>query len=250
MADSKIRWKRGDFISLGRAVSDFNKKVNALKTEENKIYLPETINYKELKENIITRKELNRTINSLRRFQKEGAENLYITGAGEFLTNWERKELGIMSRSIQAKLRTELKKLNEPLESGYSRAQMGSLRVQEIKAQIANIKKIETLKGYDFISLKKRIERAGKSDYEMKKAENYRRNYLKEMEKYSHFDNYDLLMKKLNSFTNPLSFYDFVSANEITGDLTYQSDESYTQEAFNSFLTDLGIEPNDTMSIK
>ena len=50
----------------------------------------------------------------------------------------------------------------------------------------------------------------------MKKAIVFRENYLKEMEKYSHFDNYEKLMKKLRSFTNPISFFNFVSQNELT----------------------------------
>jgi hypothetical protein len=34
------------------------------------------------------------------------------------------------------------------------------------------------------------------------------------------------------------------------GDLTYQSDETYTQEAFNSFVQDFGIEiDNDSVSL-
>ena len=37
--------------------------------------------------------ELNRVINSLKRFSKEGAEDLYVTKAGEQITKWERKEL-------------------------------------------------------------------------------------------------------------------------------------------------------------
>jgi hypothetical protein len=78
---SKIQWKQGDYIKLGRAVADFNKKVNKLQAEENKLYLPSLIEYKEAKENITTRGELNRLINSLRRFNREGAEELYITEA-------------------------------------------------------------------------------------------------------------------------------------------------------------------------
>ena len=74
---SKIRWQRGDYITLGKAVSQFNKKINELQKEESKDYLPDTLEYKEVKENITTRKELNRVINSLRRFKKEGAEDLY-----------------------------------------------------------------------------------------------------------------------------------------------------------------------------
>lgn len=242
MADSRINWKRGDFVRLGRAVSDFNKKINELNKEERKLYLPEKIDYKEAKENITTRRELNRLINSLRRFQKEGAEDLYITEGGETITKWERRELGIQSRIAQTRLRAELKNLEKPLESGYSRVQMGSIRAREIEAQIKNLKQIETKRGYEFNALKRRIMSQGASDYTMKKAIVFRENYLNEMKKYSHFDNYDKLMKKLNSISNPVSFFNFVSQNELTGDLTYQSDEVYSQEAFNSFVQDFGIE--------
>ena len=216
MADSKINWRQGDFIRLGQAVSRFNKKINELQAEENKLYLPETINYKEAKENITTRRELNRLINSLRRFQREGAEDLYKTQSGEEMTKWERRELGIQSRIAQSRLQNELKTLNEPTESGFSRAQMGSMRVREINAQIKNLKNIESAVGYEFNRLRDRLSRMGTSDYTMKKAIVFRENYLKEMEKYSHFDNYEKLMKKLRSFTNPVSFFNFVSQNELT----------------------------------
>ena len=249
MAQSEIRWKRGDYIKLGKAVSDFNKKINELQTEENKLYLPEKIEYKEAKENITTRSELNRIINSLRRFKREGAEELYTTEAGEQITKWERRELGIQSRIAQTRLRLELKELNKPLESGFSRVQMGSTRVREIEAQIKNLKQIENKKGYEFKRLKERIQNIGRSDYIMKKAMIYRENYLKEMEKYSHFDNYDKLMTKLNSIQNPVSFYEYVSKNELTQDLTYQSDQYYSQQEFNRFVEELGIENIDDSEI-
>ena len=47
MAQSQIKWKQGDYVKLGKAVSEFNKKVNELRNEENKLYLPETIKYKD-----------------------------------------------------------------------------------------------------------------------------------------------------------------------------------------------------------
>lgn len=90
---SKIKWQQKDYLSLGRAVANFNKKINKLQSEEKKLYLPELKNYKDIKENIQTRSELNRIINSLKRFSKEGAEDLYVTKAGEQITKWERKEL-------------------------------------------------------------------------------------------------------------------------------------------------------------
>ena len=248
MADSRISWKKGDLIRLGRAVSDFNKKVNRLNAEEKKLYLPEAISYQEAKENIMTRKELNRVINSLRRFQREGAEDLYITEGGAELSKWERRELGIQSRVAQTRLRRELQTLEKPREEGYSRVQMGSMRAREIESQIKRLKNLEKEPKGNFYLIKDRVIRWGASDYTIKMATVFRKNYLEEMKKYASYDNYDKLMKKLHSFSNPVSFYNFVSQNEFAGDLTYQSDEVYTQEAFNSFLQDLGIETEDVQT--
>lgn len=248
MASSQIRWKKGDFIKLGKAVSQFNRKINELQSEENKLYLPEIIDYKEAKENITTRRELNRLINSLRRFQSEGAEDLYTTMAGENITKWERRELGIQSRIATMRIQKELNELNEPLESGYSRAQMGSRRVKELQAQLKNLKSIENKKGYEFNRLRKSLNIQGTSDYEMKKAIIYRQNYIEEMKKYSHFDGYDDLMKKLEAIKNPIDFFNFVSKNELTQDLTYQSDEYYTQEEFIAFLNVLNADNQEAIN--
>lgn len=76
MAQSRIRWTRSDYARLGRAISDFNKKIKELETEENKLYLPESRNYKLEKKDIQTRAELNRVINSLKRFSNEGASDI------------------------------------------------------------------------------------------------------------------------------------------------------------------------------
>ena len=89
---SKIRWKQGDYVKLGKAVAEFNKKINKLNAEENKLYLPDTIEYKEAKENITTRKELKRYLKSLKRLPRGGAGELYTTQAGEDLKKRERRE--------------------------------------------------------------------------------------------------------------------------------------------------------------
>ena len=66
------------------------------------------------------------------------------------------------------------------------------------------------------------------------------------MEKYSSFENYDKLMNKLKSIKNPEAFYEFVSKNELTKDLTYNSDMFYSQSEFNRFVSDvLGEEVED-----
>ena len=76
---AKIKWKQSDYIKLGRAISEYNKKVSRLQEIEERTYLPSLIDYKEAKSSILSRKELNRMIASLKRFNKEGAEDLYVT---------------------------------------------------------------------------------------------------------------------------------------------------------------------------
>lgn len=241
MAQSRIKWRQQDYLQLGKAVKEFNRKIERLEALEEKSYLPSKINYQDTKENIATRSELNRILNSLRRFKKEGAEDIYETQAGEKITNWERKELAIQSRISSFRLKNELKALNRPLDNGFSRVQMGSQRNREIEAKLNKIKKIESLKGYEFDRLRSQLKNWGSSDYEMKKAIVYRDNYMRELQKYSHLDNYEALMKQLKNLSNPIKFYEFMSRNELTVDLTYQSDQFYTQEAFNSFVEELGI---------
>ena len=58
---SQIRWKRGDYVRLGRAVADFNRKVEAAEVEGSDL-IPLMKNYEALKDQIVSRKELNRIV--------------------------------------------------------------------------------------------------------------------------------------------------------------------------------------------
>ena len=68
-----IRWNRKDYSKLSSAVRRFNKKLGTLSGRN----LPKELTYSEVKKNITTRRELNRTINSLNRFLKEGSEEIW-----------------------------------------------------------------------------------------------------------------------------------------------------------------------------
>lgn len=245
MPESQIRWKRGDYITLGKAVSNFNKKKREIQTEENKLYLPDELNYKDLKNEITTRRELKRIINSLKRFQEDGAEKIIENSAGQKMTAWENTENIIAKRIATRNINNKIKELNVQKYGGFSRVQMGSEEFRELSNTLKSFERLDKLKGYEYNRLRERINKYAQSDLKMKRSIVYRENYINEMKKYSHFDNYDLLMEKLNSIKNPISFYEFVSQNEFTGDLTYQSDQYYTQEAFNAYLQDLGIEIKD-----
>lgn len=116
MAESAIRWTRGDYIRLGQAVSLFNKTINEHKSAENKLYLPEEKEYQDLKNRITTRKELNRVIASLRRITNENALELISLESGQTLTKYEYGELKKQRTIASRRLAKDLTSLNTPEE--------------------------------------------------------------------------------------------------------------------------------------
>ena len=126
---SKIRWQQKDYLSLGRAVANFNKKINELQKQEKKLYLPELKNYKDIKENIQTRQELNRVIKSLKRFSKEGAEDLYVTKAGEQITKWERQELRKANKNCRKGVKRKCKSFRNSNEKWLFKGTNGVSRI-------------------------------------------------------------------------------------------------------------------------
>lgn len=229
-----IRWKKSDYISLGKAVSDFNKKIDELMKEESNLVLPEKIKYSDIKSQILTRKQLKREISDLRRFLIPGQEETMTFDSGEEISRWEKENL---ERAIRSERKTLTKQLGESPE-GFG---MGSEERTDIERKLRDLGKIGKVRGKELERLKYRVLSQARDDYKMRKALIYRDNYLKEMTKYQNFEGYDLLMQKLNSIQNPLSFYEFMSQNVLSEDLTFQSDQFYTQQEFNQFLEDLGI---------
>lgn len=88
-----IRWSKGDYIKLGKAVADFNRQVAANATEENRLYLPKQIDYQALKNDIKTRQGLNAYIQKLKRINMGDSFALETLEGGETITRYQRREL-------------------------------------------------------------------------------------------------------------------------------------------------------------
>lgn len=238
--DSLIRWKKGDYIKLGQAVSRFNKLINELENDERK-YLPELKEYKDLKEHITSRKELNRIIRSLR---SANIENLLLTksfDSGEVVSKWEFSEINKAKRRAFRNLEKEKASI---LESRPSIG-MGDERLSEIRAIEKSFKDLESRTGTDFLRIKNRIFSVGRSDYKLSHDELFRKNFYTALEGISNFQNYDILKKELDKIKNPTKFYEFVNKSPILMDLFLWYKESDTlfygsfsnnQEAFNSSI--------------
>lgn len=244
-----IKWTKTDYLTLGRAVAQFNRKINQLNAEERRLYLPNTISYAETKENITTRNELNRVLNSLRRFSKKGAEDLYTTAGGQQITKWERQELSLQSGIAKRRLNQELKELNQPLKTGFSRIQMGSMRQKEIEAQIKSIERIEKTKGYDFERISRRIKMLGTSDYTLKKAYVFQENFMTQLEILkNNIPEFEKVYNYFKSIKNPITFFNTTQKSEVLQDffVWYQMPENYASFSNNQEIADYIINEYNT----
>lgn len=245
--DSLIRWRKGDYIKLGRAISRFNETINEIEVDERKV-LPSLKNYKEMKESITSRKELNRVINALNRANVEALTQTRSYESGEVVTKWEFDEINKAMRIASKNL--EVEKAN--ILGGRQSIGMGDERLSEIQAIESSFETLGKRKGSDFERVKERIFSLGRSDYRIAKNKQFMENFYKALEGISNFQNYEVLKKELDKIKNPNKFYDYVSKSPVLMDLFlwYKESDSLfyggfsdNQEAFDStLLFHLGIE--------
>lgn len=194
----------------------------------------------------MTRKELNRQINSLKNFLKEDATDIIELSSGEEITKWERDELKKLERNATRRLKNELASIDK-IEKPYT-----TQREIEINAQLNNLKTWQNKKGFEFNKMKSRLQNIGTLDYEIKKASVYKENYMNSMrEAFSNFENFEVLENKLKTIKNPKSFFKYIQQSDYLSDLfLYYDDESGTlvygglssnEEIFNSELVKLGL---------
>ena len=244
--ESLIKWKRGDYIRLSKAVSRYN---TLIKTSDvNSETLPEIQKYSELKSSITTRKELNRVVNSLKRANSENLSKTVKFDSGESLTKYEYDEL---KKQRTTALRSLTREKNKILEERPSIG-MGDERISEIEAIQTSLQNLENKTGKNFEKTILRIQKLGVADRRMKKALTFRENMYTALKGVSNFENYGILKKELDKIKNPQKFFEYVKQSPILMDIFvwYKNPEvlhygsfSSNQEAFNSsLLYHLGIE--------
>ena len=244
--ESLIKWKRGDYIRLSKAVSRYNTLINTSDVDMDT--LPDIQKYSELKSSITTRKELNRIVNSLNRATAENLGKTVTFDSGESLTAYEYGELKKQrANALRSLTREKTKILSERPSIG-----MGDERISEIEAIQSSLQNLEVKKGKNFEKTVMRIQKLGVADRGMKKALIFRENMYTALEGVQNFENYDILKKELDKIKNPLKFFEYVKQSPILMDifLWYRNPEvlhygsfSTNQEAFNSsLLFHLGID--------
>lgn len=244
--DSLIRWRRGDYIKLAKAVANFNKILSDLDNQAD--YLPTAQEYAELRDHIHTRKELNRVIRSLKSANAENLLAKVTLESGEDLSKWENRQLKLARNRAFRNLANEKERILTERQS----IGMGDERLSEIRAIENSLNQLETSKGAKLSRLKGRIIQLGKTDYKVSRDKQFQENFYVALEGISNFQNYEVLKAELDKIKNPTKFYEYVKKSPVLMDLFlwYKESDSLfyggfsdNQEAFDSTLIyHLGIE--------
>ena len=171
---SNIKWRTKDRQQLSKVVRQFNAKLTRTlrKHPELKPYLPERLTVQGLKEQIKTRNDFNREVNSAKRFLKKGVEMPYTSESGIKTTEWERREIGIKVGVINRRKARERKAADVSTYKGT----MGSIRENNLLPKKYNIDKIRPSDWDKFVES---VEKQVASTYSTEKQSRYKANYIK-----------------------------------------------------------------------
>lgn len=254
--NSGIRWTRTDYLTLGRAVSDFNRRIRKLQTEENKLYLPEPVEYGEIKKEILTRGKLNDVLRSLRSFNEYSAEPILNRHTHKLITQWEARETEIKTIRAENVLIKQGKEISGLLQKAkeenftYKKQQEYRLQYLEVLENLRDIKAYREKLELPYMSYKNMINRLGNIDYNVLQATIYRQNFERAYESYKDFRGYELFKKRLDRFRNPINFYNYTRKTEYFKDIFvhYRSGEGLVagtenteEEMFNEALEQMGL---------
>lgn len=99
------------------------------------------------------------------------------------------------------------------------------------------IENLYTYTGYKFRDYRAQVLTQGNKDWLLNKQQIFFNNYKSAFEKYSHFSNYKKWQIILDYYKrNPAGFYNATKLDIDLIDLTYNSDETFTEAEFDRFI--------------
>ncbi len=227
---SVIRWTRSDYLKLSYAVRQFNKTVSELEALDKNV-LPEEFNYKELRDTIYSRRELNRVIKALKRINKASQQRIVKLESGKELTQWEFSEL----KKAQKRATLQITDKARAIVDSDTNV-MGDAEFKQLLRTKESIEDLFNRTGSDFKRTSARTLSYGKLDYELWRASVYRDNFMQALEEMSNYKNYKLLKEKLESIENPIQFYNYIKKSNILQDLFLFYKDKATSQTYGGFV--------------
>ena len=226
---SVIRWTRSDYARLSYAVRQFNKKVSELEKLEGNV-APEEFDYREVRDSIYSRKELNRVIKSLKRINRESQQRIRTLDSGQQITQWELSELKKAQKRAVGRTTDKARAI---IESDIN--VMGDREFKQLIRTKESIEDLFNRVGSDFKRTAKRTLNWGKTDYDLWRASVFRANFMNALDEMSNYNNYNQLYNKLRSIENPIQFYNYVGQSNILSDLFLFYKDKATAQTYGGF---------------
>ncbi len=200
---SQIRWRESDLKSLQRAINNFNAKLYRIqkKDPESAKYMPNRVKKKDVVNKIVTRADFNREISALKRFAAKGSEKIVSSKRGAKTTLWEKKEFQFKQQRVNRKRTIERKKVEEQdvlsrgKTTGVKRAEMGSIKENELKTIKLNF---ENLSQKEWDLKRTAIDRALDEGFQEFRKYNMKNNYIKGLQNAGFSDDLVDLVRKTN----------------------------------------------------
>lgn len=231
-----MRWSDSDRAELERTIANFNQKLYRVKKRAPDIaeYQPERITpegaVKLIQEQIRTRADFNRVINSLQRYSRRGAEKVVKSNRGARATEWETKEFAIKQRTENARRAKERKKIEaQPVTVGgkkqdRTRAEMGTIKDNSLKPNRGKFKNMSQ-KEWEYAT---RAMDARFNYTELDEMrERMRDNYIKGLTDYGFIDSNPELEDMIRALT-PEEFYNMSQTDESADFYFYKDPIAWT----------------------
>lgn len=237
---SKIRWTKSDYSRLRSSINKFNRKVVRLKSQ-GLTYIPDEVKYKDYKNMIKSRRDLEREIKTLERFSRENATDLVYVESMEGkvpITRWQRNEIN-RRRGIINRRREKMASRLKDVEFSYQGKGMG-YKVSNIRmgTEIENsfIPFVTFGEGVSNLDVKKKwnaVLNQSQSDYLAYRTDILRKNIISELKKYYNVNDIKDVLKNIENMSDDELIRRFYRTGGNFEPI-YASDEHYEY-----FLNDL-----------
>ena len=208
-----IRWNTENSKRLEKAIDHFNRELQKVENKEN---LPQRAKYDELRDRIITRRELESTIKSLNSANVTNLTSQEELGSGERVSTWEYQDTIRRKNLAGTNLLNELDEINRKRSQGFPT--MGEERISEIQNALKVLdESLDSLN--DFKKAKRPLRIYGREDLDLRKAQIFMQNFKYSVDNLANFEHYDVLKQKVNEIKNPLKFYEVFKKSNILMDI-------------------------------
>ena len=249
---SKIRYDKKLNKEIDDTLRRYNNKITRLARQRSNYILPQKVTKDDLMEVSYTRRDIQRRLSNLRKFNERGAERSVITSQGYAISKYELDYLKREQSRVKRKIGKEIKRYETIKPTTYGKeeartfAQMGDTNYLNALARLEAVSKdITKLTQEQLVNYRRLLYSAGKNrDY---LAESFKIGYLDMMTQVGYTAGYDsekleLLKEKLKDL-EPSQMYDLYrnekSIKSVSDYYYVLSDGKIDPEQFTQDVTNL-----------